>query len=413
MVPVVDSVARLVAAQHHARWGINAVDREVFGTGDPAEIAAILDRFCQREVGTGIGTALFYGASAGCVLGLRLADGTEVVVKAYQERWRAPFLQAVQAVQSHMADPRHPVRTAGPRAGAGGARAPAPGDRRVAPARSGPAPVRVGGGAPSVRRRPGPPDRRRPVSCVPSAALAPLADHPLRRVDSGLYGEPHSPLFDFAATAEGAEWMDALATRTAAGRDADERPPVIAHTDWSARNVRLDDDGLLAVYDWDSVALVPESTAIGQAAVDLVGDGRPRRDGVPDAAPTSSASWPTTRRRPAAGSTTCSGAAAAAAAVYALAYTARCEHSLDAKGMARPTSTPPGTGWRRPASACWTWRWARALSDRDGVCPRTGRGAATRVSLALSRWAGRPGGPLLRRRRPRPRGRRGSRPSAP
>jgi len=123
MVPVVDSVARLVAAQH-ARWGINAVDREVFGTGDPAEIAAILDRFCQREVGTGIGTALFYGASAGCVLGLRLA--------------------------------------AGPRAGAGGARAPAPGDRRVAPARSGPAPVRVGGGAPSVRRRPGPPDRRRP-----------------------------------------------------------------------------------------------------------------------------------------------------------------------------------------------------------------------------------------------------------
>ena len=50
-------------------------------------------------------------------------------------------------------------------------------------------------------------------------------------------------------------------------RDADERPPVVAHTDWAARNVRLDEQHLLAVYDWDSVALVAESTAVGQAAV--------------------------------------------------------------------------------------------------------------------------------------------------
>jgi hypothetical protein len=332
MVPVVDSVARLVAAQH-ARWGINAVDREVFGTGDPSEIAAILDRFCQREVGTGIGTALFYGASAGCVLGLRLADGTEVVVKAYQERWRAPFLQAVQAVQSHMAT--HGIPCARP------VRGPAP----VVPGRPHQAIVESHLPDPGLRQYASAAERRvsaaglaRQIAVarelVPSAALAPLADHPLRRVDGGLYGEPHSPLFDFAATAEGAGWMDALATRAAAGRDADERPPVVAHTDWSARNVRLDDDGLLAVYDWDSVALVPESTAIGQAAVTWSVTADPGGTEFPTRADIVSfmADY-----EEAAGSRLddVQWRAAAAAAVYVLAYTARCEHSLDVKGMAR------------------------------------------------------------------------------
>ncbi len=118
-------------------------------------------------------------------------------------------------------------------------------------------------------------------------------------------------------------------------RDADERPPVVAHTDWSARNVRLDEERLLAVYDWDSVALVPESTGIGQAAVtwsvtadpggtefptlsDIVGF-------VADYEEAAGYRLDDEQWR-----------AAGAAAAYTLAYTARCEHALEVTGVARP-----------------------------------------------------------------------------
>jgi hypothetical protein len=170
--------------------------------------------------------------------------------------------------------------------------------------------------------------------CRELPALPELAAHPLGRRTEGLYGEPHSPLFDFAGTAAGAEWIDQIAARAAGLRDADRRAPVVAHTDWSARNVRLDDERLLAVYDWDSVALVPESTAVGQAAMtwSVTADpGGTEFPGAPDisgfiadyeeagAYRLDDEQW----------------RAAGAAAAYTLAYTARCEHSLEATGRAR------------------------------------------------------------------------------
>ena len=50
------------------------VDTDVFGTGDPAAIAAIVDRFCLDELGARVEEGLFYGASVGCVLGVRLEE---------------------------------------------------------------------------------------------------------------------------------------------------------------------------------------------------------------------------------------------------------------------------------------------------------------------------------------------------
>ncbi len=165
--------------------------------------------------------------------------------------------------------------------------------------------------------------------------LAELADHPLRPPVEGLYGEPHSPLFDFESTAQGAEWIDALASRASAGRDADERAPVVAHMDWSARNVRLDDDGLLAVYDWDSVALVTESTAVGQAAATWSVTADPGGTEFPTL---SDIVGFVVDYEEAAGSRLdeVQWRAAGASAAWVLAYTARCEHSLDVQGMARP-----------------------------------------------------------------------------
>src|SRR6185437_14705744 len=148
------------------------------------------------------------------------------------------------------------------------------------------------------------------------------------------YGEPHSPHFDFEGTAEGAEWIDAVARRAAAGREADRTRAVVSHTDWSARNVRLDEERLRAVYDWDSAAYVEESTAIGQAAITWCvtgeaggttfpsADGGARFIGVYEHAAGRVLSEQQHR-------------AAGSAAAYTLAYTARCEHSLEATGHNR------------------------------------------------------------------------------
>src|SRR5207237_9839292 len=110
-----------------------------------------------------------------------------------------------------------------------------------------------------------------------------LAAHPLRSPDDGVFPQPHSPLFDFDATGAGAEWIDDIGERAKALRDADTSEPVIAHTDWSLRNVRLDRRGPVAVYDWDSLALVPESHAVGGAAATWCKTGEPG-DGTPSAA---------------------------------------------------------------------------------------------------------------------------------
>ena len=96
---------------------------------------------------------------------------------------------------------------------------------------------------------------RQVALCSGLALAGDLCDHPLRKSDGGLYGEPHSPHFDFASSTARAGWIDRLARRAVADRDADATRQVVGHTDWSARNVRLDEERLLAVYDWDSVAL--------------------------------------------------------------------------------------------------------------------------------------------------------------
>jgi hypothetical protein len=325
-----ESVERVVAAQH-ATWGTSTVDADVFGTGDPAEIAAIIDRFCLEELGAEPEEGLFYGASAGCVLGVRLRDGREVVIKAYQQRWRAPFLRAVQTVQHHVRGHGLPCAM------------PLRGPRPLVPWR--PHQAVVESLLPDAGVRPFTSAAERRVSaaglarqvgaCRELPTLPELADHPLRRPAGGLYGEPHSPLFDFAGTAAGAAWIDERARRALASRDADERPPVVAHTDWSARNLRIEDDRLVAVYDWDSVALVRESTAVGQAAVtwSVTADpGGTEFPTLPDIEGfiedyEEAAGYRLDEEQ---------WGAAGAAAAYTLAYTARCEHALEVTGRARP-----------------------------------------------------------------------------
>jgi len=161
---------------------------------------------------------------------------------------------------------------------------------------------------------------------LPSDVVTGLAAHPLRTPEGELYPEPHSPLFDFQATAEGAEWIDDLARQALALRDGDTTAPVVAHTDWSARNVRVWPDGIRAVYDADSLALVPESTTAGIAAATWSAFGEAGEAIAPS--PEEAAAW--VRAYVAAGRPLSveQRRSAGGAALHTLAYTARCEHAV-------------------------------------------------------------------------------------
>ena len=156
-----------------------------------------------------------------------------------------------------------------------------------------------------------------------------LADVPIQQVPRGdLWPRPHSPIFDFAATADGAEWIDDLARRAVAQRDHGEPEPlVVGHLDWCSRNVRVADGAVVAAYDWDAVASVAQHTVVGQSAALWPCTGEPDSPAASTPAELRSfiaayddqASRPldaTAHRR------------AAAAGLYALAYMARCEHAI-------------------------------------------------------------------------------------
>src|SRR5206468_2199085 len=80
-------------------------------------------------------------------------------------------------------------------------------------------------------------------------------------------------------------WIDSVAADATAVRDqvGATLPDVIAHCDWAARNIRLGPDpvgaypplqrkirthreSVVAIYDCDSLALLPEAEAVGMAA---------------------------------------------------------------------------------------------------------------------------------------------------
>lgn len=134
--------------------------------------------------------------------------------------------------------------------------------------------------------------------------------------------------FDFAATTAGAEWLDEIAARARRVRDRHAGDVVVGHTDWRVENMRFAPDGsVTAVYDWDSLAVQREPALVGGVAHLFTSDFRvPDRAQVPTLDETLAfiADYEAARGAPFGGEEQ---AAARAALVYAMAYTARCEHS--------------------------------------------------------------------------------------
>jgi len=316
------------------------LEQAIFATDDADAIATLIAGTARRQLGVPVSGGLFYAASSGCVFGLQLADGRSVVLKAYQSHWNPSFLRATQRVQHAVALNGFP--------------APTPIGTPVALGRGWAA-------FESLLSDPGAVSLDESLMDRSSAALVRLIRatdglardglelHPFRTPAGDLYPTPHNPIFDLRGTATGAEWIDEWARRSSAPPTSASLPSVIAHLDWSARNVRLTSAALLAVYDWDSIGVASEAMVAGQAATTWRTTGETAASPAPGAAEVERFIESVARARGASFSAL-EWDVARAAAVSAMAYSARCEHALELR-----------TSWRRTRSRDWLRRQAGPL----------------------------------------------------
>ena len=296
----------------------------IFGAADAwAEV----ERFCERVLGARVAEVLFEAVSVGVTVGVRLEDGRRAVVKAHQPRETRERLGALVRVQRGHHEAGFPC------------------PRPLAE----PAPLGRGFGTieellddgelrdgrePAIRRT-------MAELLVAHLDLAARWDEPALAGGWSLFGggglwpaEPHSPIFDFAATAAGAEWIDAVAARAKPAALAPARA-VVGHTDWSAEHFRFVEapagPRVTAVYDWDSLALRPEPHVLGVAAATFTMN----PDLGVEVAPSPEESRAFLDEHSAARAaplTEAECAATAAAVAYVVAYVARCEHALGTEG---------------------------------------------------------------------------------
>jgi hypothetical protein len=254
----------------------SGLERVFFGTATGPDIDAWVAAAAAGLLGAPDAAVRFRAGRIDAVYGLGLPDGREVVLKLHRPPADLPALGAVAEVLDHLAATGYPC----PRPLAG----PVVRDGRVVTVQA----FLPGGGIPDARR----PDERRLLAAGLVEHVALLREGPevagrtgpgpaWTRYHGGPWPEPHDPVFDFSRTPPGWEWLDASAREAATDVRAlrPGHPPVLAHGDWYAGNVRVADGRIVAVFDWDLVA-EPEPVVAGLSAGGLLVDGAPTADEV-------------------------------------------------------------------------------------------------------------------------------------
>jgi len=294
--------------------------RDIFGTDDRSHVVDMIFEWLRARLEASPDHLLSFEMSVGAAAGVRLKDGSDVFVKVWPASQDAAALRAQLCVQRTLARngfPAPDVISDRCRLGPGHAVVMAYDHSGVT------TDVRVPGVRDAMAR------------CLSrlvceATALTTVEGLPRRQVPSpnDLWPRPHNVLFDFAATAEDAEWIDNLARQALDRLYGAQSRVVVGHHDWSAKNMRMGEDEIAVVYDWDAVFLDREAAFVGSAAAHfpVTWELPVPRTPMPGDMAAFVAAYQSARGSP---FTTQELDEVAAYATYARAYTARCEHCLD------------------------------------------------------------------------------------
>jgi hypothetical protein len=224
----------------------------------PVVDAGRLAQWCAQHLGSPPAAELFRSGHLSAVIGLRLADDRDIVVKV---RAGSPRIAACVEVQRRMFESGYPCPEplGGPASLGGG----------VATAEA-----YVPGGAILPSK-----DHATRASAEAFARLISLAPRPEQV--SSLYPAPSWAAWNHAETGlwprpedsdirlnevAGPAWIDEAGCRARDRLRAGGSDTVIGHCDWLPDNMRWSGDELLVVHDWDSTAADSEAVLVGFAA---------------------------------------------------------------------------------------------------------------------------------------------------
>lgn len=294
-----------------------AIERSIFGTDDPDEIWRQAVELCPEAAG-----CFAFHVSVGALFGLELRDGSRVALKVYRETHDQAYLEAVQRVQRHLVETGFPCpKPFGVRNRATLEAWQDEGDFLDAH-------------RPEVRR----------VIAEKLAELHRLTDElrPLDGMlrdhyegDSPLWPRPHNVLFDFGATAAGAEWIDEIALAAKPIRDSNVGPEVIGHGDWTVKHFRFHGLTPTVIYDWDSLNTDAETIFVGLAAATFTYTEEFPVELTPSVGEAQAflAEYEQARGQPFSADERW---AAGGSAVYAVGYSARCTHAVGGDARSLP-----------------------------------------------------------------------------
>ena len=221
---------------------------------DPARLA----QWCMEHLGSPPADEIFRSGYLSAVIGLRLADGREVVVKVRPD---SPRIAACVEVQRRVFQAGYPCPQPLTGAAAFGddvatAEAYVPGGAML-PSADHAARAFAEAFARLIMVAPRPAE----VSALAPAPSWAAWNHAGDR----LWPCPEDPDVNLNEVA-GPEWIDDAGRRARDRLRASEPEAVIGHCDWLAGNLRWSGDALLVVHDWDSTTADSEAVLVGFAA---------------------------------------------------------------------------------------------------------------------------------------------------
>jgi hypothetical protein len=302
-VAVVDAVDTFLST-----YPESPVVLDVLGTADADRIRAL-----AQELEPATQEIFQFGCSVGATFGLRLRDGSRVALKVHKLFSDLEYFRDVQRVQAALRESGFPAPK------------PIRADRRITVEEWIDDGVYRDAHDGEVRRAMAH-TLLRFVELATASGSRPRRDR--LKPDGALWPKPHNVLFDFEATAAGAEWIDEIGARAAVVERVGGE--VVGHLDWAAKHVRFD-DGLqpTAVYDWDSVTAELEPVVAGQAAASFTYTDElaapVERWPTPDESLAFLADYEQARGSP---FDEAESRTARAASVYLIAYAARCHHAV-------------------------------------------------------------------------------------